>query len=883
MIYEVYLDGKCLYYPDDLECVITNAVLTQELNDSGTFEFDVPVTNPLYGLIQNRISMVQVLKDGKEIFYGEVREADEVIDFEKHVCAIGELSFLFDSIQPQKRYQNYTPLQFFESLLQIHNSQVEEKKQFQLGVVTVTDSNDSIYHYTNYEDTLTAMRGKLCESLEGYLRIRKEDGIRYLDLVRLVDYGKTCTQPIRFGKNLLDYAAASSGTNIATAVLPLGARLDQSNVEGLDAYTTIESVNDGIDYVYSPEAVTQFGWVKVTQNWNDVTTPAILKQKAEEWLTSAQFETLILEVNAIDLSMLNSSIDSFDLGDSVQAIAEPFGMNTWFPVRKKTTYLQDLSSNFIVLSNTMRKSYTQQVSAQVNVLEAEIPQTTPLLEAAKQNASNLIKLAAEGNIFYVFDEGGNPKELLIMDTKDINTAQKVWRWNINGLGYSSTGYNGEYGLAMTMDGHFVADAITVDGLEVGKNVLMGPDAVISWNQVVGGTNMLRNTKAMDANWQGRVIHTYGVEDPFGGYEAHSLQGTSDTDSYWGQETVTVFNEPGKYILSFWAKASRACLLPITGGTTEIKYVELSTEWRKCTVSFDVSEVTRPGFYFGGWYSWYLTDVVIYVYHPMLEDGETATDWTPSPYDGMSAGQVTEITKNTVTTEYVNALGVKASELEAGVGYQLKVNSSEGLAYYILGQRMLGIRPISNSSGEFLGIFFENEHFGASEGQTAVTGQYISTPSMIVGTGASASDDTFGCNLPADFYKDCYVQGDTTVNGNLRCNGTLYTASGTVSVSDRNAKNSVELLDAATASAFIYSLKPSKFKYNSGTSDRFHHGLIAQEVKEAMGNDDWGVYIDDAKGTKGIRYEELIADLIATAQSQNTRLKALEERLGVYNE
>ena len=58
------------------------------------------------------------------------------------------------------------------------------------------------------------------------------------------------------------------------------------------------------------------------------------------------------------------------------------------------------------------------------------------------------------------DDKGNPKELLIMDTKDIDTAQKVWRWNINGLGYSHTGYNGEYGLALTMDGSIVADFVT---------------------------------------------------------------------------------------------------------------------------------------------------------------------------------------------------------------------------------------------------------------------------------------------------------------------------------------------------------------------------------------------------------------------------------------
>ena len=181
MTYEILLDGKTLYYPEDLQCVVINAKLEQALNDSGTFECDVPVTNPLYAGIENRRSMIQILKDGKEIFYGEVRENEESLDMTKHIYAVGELAFLFDSIQPQAKHQDQTPIQFFTSLLNQHNAQVEEKKRFQVGVVTATDPNDSIYRFTNREDTLTCLREKLCESLSGYLRVRKVDGVRYLE------------------------------------------------------------------------------------------------------------------------------------------------------------------------------------------------------------------------------------------------------------------------------------------------------------------------------------------------------------------------------------------------------------------------------------------------------------------------------------------------------------------------------------------------------------------------------------------------------------------------------------------------------------------------------------------------------------------------------
>ena len=84
------------------------------------------------------------------------------------------------------------------------------------------------------------------------------------------------------------------------------------------------------------------------------------------------------------------------------------------------------------------------------------------------------KITGNSGGYIVLHPANNPTEILIMDTPDINTATKVWRWNSAGLGYSSTGYNGTYSTAITMDGEIVADfvktgtlsAITVNGCTV---------------------------------------------------------------------------------------------------------------------------------------------------------------------------------------------------------------------------------------------------------------------------------------------------------------------------------------------------------------------------------------------------------------------------------
>jgi hypothetical protein len=107
-------------------------------------------------------------------------------------------------------------------------------------------------------------------------------------------------------------------------------------------------------------------------------------------------------------------------------------------------------------------------------------------------------------------------------------------------------------------------------------------------------------------------------------------------------------------------------------------------------------------------------------------------------------------------------------------------------------------------------------------------------------------------------------------------GTVYNASGgAVFVSDKDKKHDINYLNNDEVAEFIYDLKPCEFKFNENTSDRLHHGLIAQDVKESMKDKDWGLYIEQSNGEKGLRYDELISDLIATVQSQNERIKELE--------
>lgn len=467
-MYQVLIDGRDLFYPGDPEYTVLDATVKLQLNDSGTFECEVPVTNPEYGNIKNRISMIQVLKDEKEIFYGEVRESEKDFYGTKQVYAVGELAFLFDSIQPQAKYQDMTSRQLLETWLNIHNSQVEDKKKLYVGMVTVHDSNDSLYRFTNQETTLDCIREKLCEKLGGYLRIRKVDGKRYLDLVTLEEYGKICEQYIEFGENLLDYSENVSASDLYTCVIPKGARLEESPIEGLEAYVDITSVNDGKDYLYSEDAVAVYGWNRCVVSWDDVTEPANLRKKGEDWLKDNQFETMVLELTAADLSMLDSSIESFELGDTVPVYSKPHGMDRTFPVQKLEFHLLDPSQDKLELGSTMKLSYTEQNKGNIQYIHLQLENnriTTAWLQSAIDNATAMMTGSKGGYKVSEYDSDGRWLRDLYMNALSKEEATQVMQVNMNGIGFSRDGFDGPYKNAWTIDGVFLGEFIKAGSVQ----------------------------------------------------------------------------------------------------------------------------------------------------------------------------------------------------------------------------------------------------------------------------------------------------------------------------------------------------------------------------------------------------------------------------------
>lgn len=151
--------------------------------------------------------------------------------------------------------------------------------------------------------------------------------------------------------------------------------------------------------------------------------------------------------------------------DRIRVTSTPNGLDRFFPVSEMTIYLDKPSNNKLTLGTSYSKnSLSTKTESNITSIKdkiEELPKKSEILEEAKKNASELIKTATNGHVVL----GDNADELLIMDTNNKNTAKRVWRWNLNGLGYSKTGYKGSYELAMTMDGQILGTLIAGEAIK----------------------------------------------------------------------------------------------------------------------------------------------------------------------------------------------------------------------------------------------------------------------------------------------------------------------------------------------------------------------------------------------------------------------------------
>lgn len=208
--------------------------ITKVLNAVSDFTFSVLPDNPAFaeGAITPHKTLIRVYDEkGNCIFRGRVVDPTYKMDslgmLVKQFVAEDEMSFLLDSMQHYWEYHDITTRRYLEIILGNHNEYTSGSgidKQIEAGIITVTKQPDNLYRYLAYESSFQNIKDDLIDKLGGYIRLRYEDGKRYLDYT--LDSGASMAMSIRLAENLKSIESQYKPSQIITRLVPLGAEVD---------------------------------------------------------------------------------------------------------------------------------------------------------------------------------------------------------------------------------------------------------------------------------------------------------------------------------------------------------------------------------------------------------------------------------------------------------------------------------------------------------------------------------------------------------------------------------------------------------------------------------------------------------------------------------
>jgi len=172
----------------------------------------------------------------------------------------------------------------------------------------------------------------------------------------LADFSTHSLQTVEFGKNLLDVKISRDHTERASALIPLGALIKETDAEGQKIETNrrvdITSVNDGKNYVCDEDAVSEIGWIWTSEIWEDVTLPGNLLRKAK-----ARMQELAKGVTSMELTIVDESDAGADIGDIrarmyVRCISKPHSIDgTYLCLSRTVDYLNPAGNTITIGAN----------------------------------------------------------------------------------------------------------------------------------------------------------------------------------------------------------------------------------------------------------------------------------------------------------------------------------------------------------------------------------------------------------------------------------------------------------------------------------------------------------------------------------------------------
>lgn len=291
-MYYVKYGNKYIHDPR-VNIYLSSCRIIKELNKADTLTFTIsPYHEMVYEIKErDRSNLITVYSDETLIFKGEILTISENMNREKSVECRSELSYLNDTVlRPYStlegefdRVAPSTVEGYFAFLINEHNDQVDNSKQFKIGKnegASLNDRNNYIYRSdSTYPQIGETIKSKIIDELGGYIYIDYSETDRTINLVK--EFTNKSPQIIEFGSNLLDYTNGISSEDIYTYILPLGFDLDLSSyLEGDTSYNPVK-MNISSNNVWIIEIIINVCNLKVESDYIELEDK---KQEYEEKL-----------------------------------------------------------------------------------------------------------------------------------------------------------------------------------------------------------------------------------------------------------------------------------------------------------------------------------------------------------------------------------------------------------------------------------------------------------------------------------------------------------------------------------------------------------------------------------------------------------------------
>ena len=424
-MYFVKYGKEYLHDPRTKDYILLDLSLETEENSCGYCDFTIHPNHPMYGKIRERdtSSPIEVYDGETKLFAGFIYELGKEFYLSGEVKCKGDLAYLNDSVvRPystiKRGFGDTAPNlidEYFSWLINQHNKQVDRNKQFTVGINQGRALSSAVYIFREndaYPNTLSEIQEQIIDVYGGYLRIRYENDIRYIDL--LSEWYDSNTQILDFGKNLTDYSVTDDASEVYTYVIPTGARMSETEYDYNDGYFVtsdtavntnkiyytkydeggygecydLKSFETGVTYyeynfdndesnlpltidgsdvprdytygdyrkngdqIYNMATVQQYGYIGVNYNNPEIVLREDLIYESIIYLKQLVSPKRTIEIKAVDMHLINPDLKPIMVGEYVRVRSKPHNFDSYMLCSKISLDLNNPENSEYVLGTT---------------------------------------------------------------------------------------------------------------------------------------------------------------------------------------------------------------------------------------------------------------------------------------------------------------------------------------------------------------------------------------------------------------------------------------------------------------------------------------------------------------------------------------------------